>query len=151
MPKVNQVELPAHTGPDAAAPFAGQLGDYIGRAISGLYGLKRLGANLEVLMPGASSSHRHWHDLTDELVIVLKGELVLVENDGETPLGAGDIAVFPAGAENGHCLRNDSSVSAEFLVVGTRDPNDTCYYSDVDLVLNPGGKLTRRDGSPAKA
>lgn len=151
MPKVNQVELPTHTGPDAAAPLAGQLGDYIGRAISGLHGLKRLGANVEELMPGASSSHRHWHDLTDELVVVLKGELVLVENDGETPMGVGDIAVFPAGAENGHCLRNDSSVSAEFLVVGTRDPNDTCYYSDVDLVLHPGGKLTRKDGSPAKA
>ncbi|MEO0913553.1 MAG: cupin domain-containing protein [Pseudomonadota bacterium] len=147
MPKVRVEELPTFDGPDAAAPYAGPLGPYIGRAISKSMGLKHLGANVETLKPGSASSHRHWHDLTDELVVVLTGELVLVEDDGETSLRAGDIAVFPAGAENGHCLRNRSNADAMFLVVGTRDPKDRCYYADIDLVLHPDGTLTRRDGS----
>lgn len=147
MPKVVRDTLQTYSGPDAAAPFAGPLGDYVGRAISRSFGLQALGANLETLMPGAASSHRHWHDRTDELVVVLSGVLMLVEDEGETPMRAGDIAVFPAGARDGHCLRNRSDAPADFLVVGSRDPNDRCHYADVDLVLHPDGALTRRDGS----
>ena len=149
MPKIPINNLPAYDGPDAAAPFGGGLGDYIGRSVSQAAGLDRLGANVETLMPGAASSHRHWHDRTDELVVVLDGELTLVEDAGETAMGPGDIAAFPAGIENGHCLRNRSGAPATFLVVGTRDPDDRCHYADLDLVLHPGGRLTRRDGSPA--
>jgi len=149
MPKIDLENVPTYDGPDTAAPFAGDLGQYIGRAVGAAGGLQNLGANLETLMPGAASSHRHWHDLTDELVVVLKGQLTLIEDEGETVMQAGDIAAFPAGVENGHCLQNQTSEPAEFLVVGTRHKADRCIYADVDLVLNPGGRLTRKDGSPA--
>ncbi|MCV3272294.1 cupin domain-containing protein [Roseobacter sinensis] len=146
MPKVIVNDLPTYDGPDAAAAFAGPLGDYIGRAISKHHGLNHLGANIETLMPGASSSHRHWHDRTDELVVVLDGHLVLEDDAGSTDLGAGDVAVFPAGDPNGHCITNRSNAPATFLVVGTRDAEDRCFYADIDLVLHPDGRLTHRDG-----
>jgi uncharacterized cupin superfamily protein len=149
MPKVDFESLPTYSGPDAAAPFAGPLGDFVGRAISAHHRLRHLGANIETLMPGASSSHRHWHDRTDELVVVLTGDLVLIDDAGNTGLKAGDIAVFPAGDRNGHCVTNRSAAPATFLVVGTRDPEDRCYYADINLVLHPDGKLTRRDGTIA--
>lgn len=98
-------------------------------------------------MPGTSSSHLHWHDKNDELITVLVGELVLLEEGEETLLVAGDIAVFPAGVEYGHCLENRSATSATFLVTGTRLANVTCHYADIDLVLHPDGSLTRADGS----
>ena len=145
MPKVVPETLPTYGGPDAAAPFAGPLGAYVGRAISEAAGLRRLGANIETLEPGAASSHRHWHDRTDELVVVLAGALVLVEDDGETRLGPGEIAAFPAGVADGHCLVNRSDAPATFLVVGTRDPTDLCHHADIDLVLHPDRTLTRRD------
>lgn len=147
MPKVIPEELERYNGPHAAEPFAGPLGAYIGRRISSSAGMTKLGVNLETLMPGAFSSHRHWHDLTDELVVVLKGELVLIEDQGETLMRAGDIAAFPAGVANGHCLQNRSESAAEFVVVGSQDQNDRCFYSDIDLVLHPDRTLTRRDGS----
>ena len=37
---------------------------------------------------------------------MLEGELVLVEIEGETPMGPGDAATFPAGVANGHHLVN---------------------------------------------
>jgi len=129
MPKVVPDSLPTFNGPDAAAPFAGDLGRYVGRAVSGHYGLDHLGANIETLMPDARSSHRHWHDKNNELVVVLSGELWLIEEDAETPLATGDVAVFAAGVPNGHCLENRSSAPATFLVVGTRLPNDRCHYA----------------------
>ena len=149
MPKIQPDDAPAYDTADAASAFAGGLGAYRGRAIGAAAGLERLGANLETLMPGSASSHRHWHDMTDELVVVLKGQLVLCEDAGETLLRAGDIAAFPAGVANGHCLQNRSAAPAEYLVVGSRHKDDRCHYADIDLVLHPGGRLTRRDGSPA--
>jgi uncharacterized cupin superfamily protein len=149
MPKVIVEDLPTYDGPDAAAPFAGLLGEYVGRAVSRHHGLNHLGANIETLMPGASSSHRHWHDRTDEMVVILNGELVLLDDAGSTLLKAGDLAVFPAGDPNGHCLTNQSSAPATFLVAGTRDAEDRCFYADIDLVLHPDGTLTRRDGTEA--
>lgn len=150
MPKVILETLPTYSDPGSAAPFSSDLGSYTGYAISDHHGLRKLGANVETLSPGARSSHRHWHDRNDELVTVLIGELVLIEEDEETPMVAGDIAVFPAGVQNGHCLENRSAASATFLVTGTRLPDDICHYSDIDLLLHPDGSLTRVDGSPPK-
>lgn len=149
MPKVDPSRLPTYDGPDAAAPFAGPLGDYIGRAVSETYGLQQLGVNIETLSPGAASSHRHWHDRDEELVIVLSGTLTLIDDSGRTTMAPGDVAVFPANDGNGHCLENRSGTEATFLVVGTRNADDTCHYADIDLVRQPDGHLTRRDGSPA--
>ena len=58
-------------------------------------GLVQFGAQPERLPPGSRSSHRHWHEAEDELVFVLSGELVLVE-DTETVLRAGDAAARAA-------------------------------------------------------
>jgi len=49
-----------------------------------------MGASHVVLQPGAWSSQRHWHYEADEIVIMLQGEAVLVENGGETLLRAGN-------------------------------------------------------------
>ena len=56
----------------------------------------------------------------DEFVYVLEGELVLLENDGETVLKPGDAAGWKAGVANGHCLVNRSQRDAVYLEVGTR-------------------------------
>ncbi|MEM1388369.1 MAG: cupin domain-containing protein [Pseudomonadota bacterium] len=148
MPKVDLDSLPTFDGPAAVSRYGGDLGHYIGRAVSDHHGMTHLGANIETLSPGARSSHQHWHDTNDELVVILSGALYVLEEGAETPLAAGDVAVFPAGVANGHCLENRSALPATFLAVGTRLPNDTCHYPDLDLILKPDGSLARRDGSP---
>jgi uncharacterized cupin superfamily protein len=60
-------------------------------------------------------SHRHWHEAKHKFIYVLSGVLVLVE-DGETPLGPGYAAGLPAA----HSLENRSAETAIYLVVGTR-------------------------------
>jgi uncharacterized cupin superfamily protein len=74
-------------------PVAGRWSQKVGSA----FGLTDFGATVTTLEPGAWSSQRHWHEGEDELVVVLEGEAVLVEDDGETVLRAGDIAVFSEG------------------------------------------------------
>ena len=114
-------------------------------------GLSQFGVNLCRLPPGAWSSQRHWHTGGDEFVYVLSGEVVLVTDVGEEVLHAGDAAGFPAQDTNGHCFQNRSDRDAQILEIGTRVPEDTAYYPDIDMVAPAGGKpavYTHRDGTP---
>jgi len=84
-------------------------------------------------------------------VIVLSGELTLIEDEGETPMREGDCAAFPAGVPNGHHMVNRSDRDGRFLVVGTRNRNETAYYSDIDLMISltdGEAKFMRKDGQP---
>jgi uncharacterized cupin superfamily protein len=56
-------------------------------------GLAQFGVNLLRLVPGSWSSQRHWHTDSDEFVYVISGEVVLVSDDGEEVLRAGDAAL----------------------------------------------------------
>ena len=115
-------------------------------------GLTRFGAFLEELPPGSRSGHRHWHEAEDEMIWMILGEVVLVE-DSETPLHAGEVATWPAGQAVGHRLDNRSDAPARYLVVGTRANRDTIHYTDHDLVTTKDGprrSYRRRDGSLIK-
>ena len=114
-------------------------------------GLTQFGVNLLRLPPDAWSSQRHWHTGEDEFVYVLAGEIVLVTDDGEETLRAGDAAGFPANEGNGHCLQNRSDREATVIEVGTRTTGSVCYYPGIDMVAPAGGKpaaYTHRDGTP---
>lgn len=110
-------------------------GPYSAQRLSDEGGLSQFGAILETLAPGSRSSHRHWHECSDEFVYVLTGEAVLVEDDGEAPMRAGDVACWPAGVANAHHLVNRSASPCSFLVVGTRVAQDACHYPDSGRTL----------------
>ena len=147
MPKVSLHNLPSYEGSNRVSDLLGTLGAFEGRSISAGFALVNLGANVETLAPGSASSHRHWHDRVDELVVVLDGVLTLIEETGRLQLCAGDIGVFPAGDENGHCLVNESAESACFLVVASRHADDRCHYAEADLIAESDGTLRRADGA----
>ena len=116
-------------------------------------GLTQFGVNLLRLPPGAWSAQRHWHEREDELVYVLSGEVLLVTDDGEEILKAGDCAGFKAGDPDGHHLQNRSGADTTILEIGTRVPGEAAYYPGIDLVAQvaspakPGG-YTHTDGTP---
>jgi uncharacterized cupin superfamily protein len=113
-------------------------------------GLDQFGVNLLTLQPGVWSSQRHWHSHEDEFCWVVEGEVVLIDETGETVLRAGDCAGFKAGVANGHHLVNRSDRVARVLEVGTRNPvEDACDYPDIDMVARPDEDFyRRRDGMP---
>ena len=132
--------------------FGAGNGPYAEVTLGEAVGLSQFGVRIERLAPGSRSSYRHWHESEDEFVYVLSGELVLIE-DQESVLRAGDAAGWRAGAPVGHCLENRSTAPATVLVVGTRSPSDAVHYPDHDIVLHrdaSGSRLTRSDGTPIK-
>lgn len=125
-------------------------GPYAYQLLSDVGGLSQFGAFIEELPPGSSSGHRHWHEAEDEMILMLSGHVVLVE-DSETPLGPGEVAAWPAGLAMGHRLDNRSDAPARYLVIGTRLPADRIHYTDHDLITEKDGPARRyfyRDGRP---
>jgi uncharacterized cupin superfamily protein len=102
------------------------------RRLAPAAGLEDFGVSHVTLDPGGISSQRHWHEGEDEFVVMLAGEAVLVEDQGETALRAGDCAAFAKGVPNGHHLVNRSDAPCTFIAVGKPARTD-CHYSDIDL------------------
>jgi uncharacterized cupin superfamily protein len=140
MPKLDLSTLPVLTGSGYLPPFDGPVLARSRLAVAAAGGLCQFGANLVTLAAGGWSSQRHWHTHEDEMLVMLAGEAVLVEDDGEVLLKPGDIACFPAGVPNGHHLQNRSALPCQFLAVGTdRIEVDECHYPDIDMHLDPSG------------
>jgi uncharacterized cupin superfamily protein len=148
--KIDISAAPAVTGSRYPAPYhepcAGRSRTLLGDAA----GLTHFGVNMTRLPPGGWSSQRHWHTAEDEFVFVLEGELVLVTDEGEETLRAGDCAGFKADSGDGHHLQNRSDREAVFLEIGTRRPDeDQVFYSGIDLMLPQGRSgYAHRDGTP---
>ena len=145
MPKIDPDGLPENSRSGYLQPYRAAVEGRRWQSIAAAGGLSQFGANLVTLAPGAWSSQRHWHSAEDELVVLLSGTAVLVENDGETPMRPGDIASFKAGVPNGHHLQNRSMEAVVFLAIGTDRPSiDQCHYPDIDMFWSEASGFTTK-------
>lgn len=151
MPKLDLSAVPEENSCGYPAPFHEIARGRFRKRLGDAGGLTQFGVNLCRLKPGSASSQRHWHEKEDELIYVVDGEVVLIENEGETLLRAGDAAAFKAGVANGHQLVNRSASDALVLEIGSRLPAERAYYPDIDMQLVAERKSDRflhMDGTP---
>ena len=147
---IDPVTVEIHRGSSYPPEFAVLTAGRAKQALGNVAGLTGFGVNLVRLAPGAWSSIRHWHTHEDEFVYILEGEAVLVTDAGEQILRPGMAAGFPAGAADGHHLINRTDATVTYLEIGSRHPQDDCYYPDADLFARHGEAFFRRkDGSRA--
>jgi uncharacterized cupin superfamily protein len=151
MPKIDIAKLPTDSRTNYPSPLdrvvLGRERKRLGNAV----GLDQFGVNLTTLKPGAASALRHWHAKEDELIYILEGEIVLIEDGGETPLKPGEAAGFKANSPNGHQLVNRTKRDAVYLEIGTRSKHGRAEYPDVDLVMirdDNGARYTHKNGKP---
>lgn len=147
MPKLDLDAIPQTNATGYPAPFDAEVQGRWYRRLAPVAGLTRMGASHVTLKPGAWSSQRHWHSAEDELVVMLAGEAVLVEDDGESIIRPGDVVAWAAGAENGHHLQNRSDADCVFVAIsaGPKD-RDSGAYPDIDMVFDAEG-YARKDGT----
>ncbi|MGJ4859232.1 cupin domain-containing protein [Labrys sp. KB_33_2] len=149
MPKIDLVAVPEHQGSGYPPPFDAPCAERVRQRLGDAGRLQDFGINLMRLPPGNWSSQRHWHTAEDEFVYVLQGELILVEDGGETILRAGDCAAFPKDSGNGHHMINRSGAMAVYLEIGSRSPADVIYCSDIDMMSpSSDGRFLHKDGTP---
>ncbi len=147
MPKIDVEAIPQSNATGYPVPFDNEVQGRYWRRLAPVGGLTHLGASHVVLKPGAWSSQRHWHEREDELVIMLSGEAVLIEDGGETVMRSGDVAAWPAGVANGHHLVNRTDRDCVFIAIGSGDQNGGGAYSDIDMKFEADGYF-HKDGTP---
>jgi uncharacterized cupin superfamily protein len=149
MPKLDLDAIEQTNRTTYPMPFAAEMSGRRFRRLGPAGGLTQLGVSHVVLDPGGVSSQRHWHEGIDEFLVILEGEAVLVEKEGETILRAGDCAAFPKDVANGHHLINRGESPCVFLAMDCRQGEGDCHYPDVDLHWDQAaGHYTRKDGTP---
>ena len=148
MPKVDLSTIEETNATGYPEPFARDVAGRRYRRVGTASGLTRLGISHCTLDSGGWSSQRHWHEGIDEIVIMLDGEAMLIEDGGETLLRAGDIATFAGDVANGHHLVNRSDRDCSFVAIDNAEGEGDCHYPDVDLLWNMGEEhYTRKDRS----
>lgn len=148
MAKINIENMKWKNGTFYPSPFNETVEGRYRKRLGVEAGLNQFGVNLTKLDPGAQSALRHWHENEDELVYIVSGEVILVEDEGETLLKAGDAAGWKAGEDNGHHLINRSNNPATYIEIGTRAPKERAHYPDDDLLYESDAGFTHKDGSP---
>ena len=145
MPKIDLAAIQQSNKTGYPAPHAAAVHGRWVRKLGHDSGLDDFGIRHVVLNPGAASAQRHWQEDDDEVVVMLSGHAVLIEDEGRAPMQAGDMAAFPKGEPNGHHLVNESDGDCEFLAFG-RVPKGDAHYPDIDLRWSMGA-YQRKDGS----
>ncbi|MEO1042392.1 MAG: cupin domain-containing protein [Pseudomonadota bacterium] len=150
MPKIDRDAIE----PYARAVYPGRLqqrtAGYSKLQLSDAGGLAQFGAGEVTLQPGGASGLYHWHQLEDEFLYVLEGELTIIEGGQTYTLGPGESAAFKAGVKVGHTAENRSDAPVRFLEIGTRLEGEIAYYRGIDMrfVRKSEHMFETRSGEP---
>ena len=150
MPRLDLAAIEQTNASGYPPPFNREMAGRHWRRLAPAAGITAFGASHVVLQPGAWSSQRHWHDSEDELLVMLSGEAVLVEDAGRTVLGPGDVVAWAMGVKNGHHLINESAADCTFVAISGGDREGGGGYSDLDMTFSGDGYF-HRDGTPYPA
>lgn len=147
MPKLDLEAIPQTNRTGYPAPYNQAVQERWYRRLAPVGGLSEFGASHVVLKPEAWSSQRHYHNGEDELLVMLAGEAVLVEDGGRTLLRAGDICAWAKGATNGHHLINESDADCCFVAISA-GLDSGGSYPDIDMMWVGDGRYLHKDGTP---
>jgi uncharacterized cupin superfamily protein len=150
MPKLDLEAIAQVNATGYPEPFRRNVAGRWYRRLAPPGGLSAMGASHVVLKPGAWSSQRHWHAGEDELLVMLAGEAVLVEDNGRTVLRPGDICAWPADVTNGHHLINESEADCVFVAISAGEDKGG-NYPDIDMCWTADGTYCHDDGTPYPA
>jgi uncharacterized cupin superfamily protein len=150
MPKIDLDAIPQVNRTGYPVPFNTAVQGRWYRRLAPAAGLSAMGVSQVVLKPGAWSSQRHWHAREDEFLVIVSGEAVLVEDDGEIVLRPGDCAAFPMGVTDGHHLQNRADTDCVFVVMSAGPESDRDYgeYPDIDMRFTEDDRYVHKDGTP---
>jgi uncharacterized cupin superfamily protein len=147
MPKLDLTSIAASNATGYPTPYDQPVKGRWYRRLAPASGLTDFGVSHVRLDPGAWSAQRHWHIGEDEFVVMLSGEAVLIDDDGEHIMRSGDCAAFPKNDGNGHHLVNRSDAPCFFVVVGSGAPMGG-DYPDIDMRFTAEGSYVHKDGTP---
>jgi uncharacterized cupin superfamily protein len=92
-----------------------------------------LGATVYELGPGNFVVY-HFHHGAEEMLVVLDGEMTIKTEDGERPVGRGEVVIFPVGPAGAHGFRNDTDGRCRFLMASTSPLPEVVEYPELGQI-----------------
>jgi uncharacterized cupin superfamily protein len=114
---------------DAGVPYS------LSAVLSDHFALKDLFVHHEIIPPGRQSSGTHFHSRREEVMFVVRGNVIARCDGRDVALEPGDIVAFGTGRQGAHHLRNESDSDAHVLVVASNPDGDEVSYVRSDDVL----------------
>ncbi len=90
----------------------------------------RLGVSIWEIAPHSRQIPYHFHHVQEELLVVLRGTLLLRTATGERQLAEGDIVHFPTGPAGAHALANPTDEPVRLLWVSELADAEIAEYPD---------------------
>lgn len=110
--------------------------------------MERLGANVEIVLPGNRTCPLHAHLFEEEVFVVLEGTLTVrelepgAEDYREFELHAGELVVYPPDTGLAHGFSNRGEVEARHIALSDKHQGEVCTYPDSGKVMLQGlGKV----------
>lgn len=92
------------------------------------FGLEQARVSYEVLPPGRRTAPPHRHTRTEEMVLVLEGEVTVTLGATQWSLGPKMASGFPAGGA-AHTVENRGAIPARLLSIAWVDPADAVGFA----------------------
>jgi uncharacterized cupin superfamily protein len=124
---------------------------------------RKLGASVDVLLPGKRGCPYHLHHAQEEMFIIVEGHGTLRVAGEMLALKEGDVVFIPAGPEYPHQIINTSDAPLKYLSISTMETPEICEYPDsgkylaegsldksepFDVIGRKGASLDYWDGEP---
>jgi len=94
----------------------------------------RLGATVYELGPGNFTPF-HFHHASEEMLVVLDGEMTMKTEDGERVVRRGEVVIFPVGPAGAHGFRVEGQGRCRYLMVASRQLPEVAEYPDLGQVV----------------
>lgn len=94
---------------------------------------EKLGATVYELGPGNFSVY-HFHHASEELLVVLAGEMTMKTEEGERLVRRGEVVIFPVGPAGAHGFRNDGERRCRYLMASTRQFPEVAEYPELGQI-----------------
>jgi uncharacterized cupin superfamily protein len=108
----------------------------------------QFGVNVRVLQPGQPNALYH-RESPQEDFLVLSGECLVMVEDQERPMMAGDFLHLPPGT--GHVFIGAGDGPCAILMVGARDPAEEILYPVSETAARHGASVELQTSEPAVA
>ena len=93
----------------------------------------RLGATVYELDPGNFVPY-HFHHASEEMLVVLDGQMTMKTEEGERLVKRGEVVVFPVGPDGAHGFHNDGDGRCRYLMTSSRQLPEVAEYPDLRMI-----------------
>jgi uncharacterized cupin superfamily protein len=98
---------------------------------------ERLGATVYELGPGNFVPY-HFHHASEELLVVLDGEMTMKTEEGERLVRRGEAVIFPVGPTGGHGFRVEGDGRCRYLMASSAQFPEVAEYPDLGQITAQG-------------